>query len=242
MSARSHSVSRRTCHRPTTRALLPWLVGLWAAAALPAHAESVESVLARVQGAYGSPPRFAALRATGRTHSVTRGDGPMQRQWAAPDRFQIRLDYPGGTELRSLAGDRAWQGERPMGEAFVMAMRLQAARALLPWNLLAPDAPVSYFGSRPASDGTRLDILILNLAPPLRLLVDVEGESGRIVRASGLGIGNLEFATEYGDFRQIDGHLVATREAHFAMGHAIGYSTIESVNFFARAPNNNGAR
>ncbi len=209
------------------------LLGLTAGWATGDDADPLTSALERIRSAYGERPAFSAMHVTGRIHSRRRGDGPMARSWQQPDTFRVRLDYPGGTELRAMDGEQAWQGNRRMARPFLMAMRLQAGRALLPWNLLAPGAPISYLGSQPSPQGGALDLLVLALPAPLRLVVEVDQASGHIVRATGLGIGDLQFATEYRDFRTLDGHLVATREEHYAMGQHIGHSTIDSVRFDA---------
>ncbi|MCB1889542.1 MAG: hypothetical protein KDH20_18175 [Rhodocyclaceae bacterium] len=219
--------------QPFIRAIALTLSCLIAGLAGAASDDPLLATLDRIRAAYGERPAFTALEASGRIVSHRRGEGPMSRLWQQPDRFRIELGYPGGDEVRVMDGNIATQGGRPMGKPFLLAMRLQAARALLPWNLTAPDAALSYLGSQPSAAGGELDMLVLALAPPLRLVVEIERASGHIVRATGLGIGDLQFATEYSDFRALDGRLVATREDHYAMGQHIGHSTIQSVRYTA---------
>ena len=199
-------------------------------AAMPVQADDLAGILARIETAYGVLGEVRTIRQTGRTFSKLRGEGAMERLWAAPDRFRIRLDYPTGTELRRMAGERAWQGAEPKAGPFLQAMRLQAARSRLPWNLLATDR-VSWLGSSTEADGRTIHTLVLALEPPLRLVVDVDAASARVLRSIGTGIGNLEFVTEFGEFRRIGSHLVATREEHYAMGRQIGRSLVEGLDF-----------
>jgi len=199
-------------------------------AARASRADDLDQVLASIERAYGPPPSFVALRQTGRTFSDLRGDGPMERLWAEPDRFRIRLDYPAGSEVRTMSGNQAWQGRTRKDGPFLLAMRLQAARALLPWNLLHSER-VTLLGSRIDDRRQRVQTLVLMLESPLSLVVDVDPASGRILRSTGLGIGNLQFATEYSEFRLIGERLVASREDHYAMGRHIGHSILQRIEF-----------
>ncbi len=199
-------------------------------AAPSARADDLGQVLAAIEKAYGPPPSFMALRQTGRTFSDMRGEGPMERLWAAPDRFRIRLDYPAGSEVRTMSGERAWQGRSRKDGPFLLAMRLQAARALLPWNLLK-SGRVTLLGSRTDDRGQRVQTLVLMLDSPLSLVVDVDPASGRILRSTGLGIGSLQFVTEYSEFRQLGERLAAIREDHYAMGRHIGHSILQRIDF-----------
>ena len=196
----------------------------------PLRAEELARLLARIEAAYGAAGEVTAIRQHGRTVSRLRGDGAMERWWAAPDRFRIRLAYPGGTETRLMIGTRAWQGLQPKGGPYLQAMRLQAARSRLPWNLFGSDR-VTLLGSRSDGDGRTVHTLALALQPPLQLLVDVDAENGHLLRSIGSGIGDMQFITEYRDFRRIGSHLVATREEHYAMGRHIGHSIILGLDF-----------
>lgn len=201
-----------------------------------AGAGELAPILASIRAAYGAPPANGMLQQQGRIHSKLRGDGPMERVWQAPDRFLIRLHYPGGLEERLMVGRNAWQSGQPKDGPFLQAMQLQAARAVLPWNLLDPDAQLTLLGEHPGAGGAPLATLVLALDPPLKLVIDVDTASGRILRSTGVGIGELQFVTEYGDFRRIDGRWLATREEHFAMGQHIGHSTVSAVEYPDRLP------
>ena len=218
----------------------PCLALLCACLTATANAGEGDSLLRRIADSYGIKELPASIRHVGRTHSIRRGEGPMERLWHGPNRFRITLDYPGGTEVRELDGARAWRSGRPMSGPFRQAMQLQAARSALPWSLLARGARVSHLGGG-MIDGRRTELLILPLEGDLRLIVEVEAESARIVRSTGAGIGALQFITEYGDFRRQGDQLFAQTERHFAMGRYIGFSTIESLHFSASRQGQNHA-
>ena len=206
------------------------VVALLLAVAMPSGAEELASLLQRIEAAYGAVGKLTTIRQSGRTVSRLRGEGTMERLWAAPDRFRIRLGYASETEVRSMAAGRAWQGSVDKSGPFLQAMQLQAARSQLPWNLMAIEH-TALLGSRIAEDGSTVHTLVLVLESPLRLLVEVDDATARVLRSIGTGIGDMQFITEYRDFRHIGGHLVATREEHYAMGRHIGHSIIEQLDF-----------
>ena len=206
------------------------VIAVLLAAAMPLRADELASLLQRIEATYGAVDHAIAIRQSGRTASRLRGEGTMERLWAAPDRFRIRLHYPSGSEVRTMAAGRAWQGSVDKSGPFLQAMQLQAARSRLPWNLLATEG-VTLLGSRVAENGGTVHTLVLALESPLRLLVEVDDVTAHVLRSIGTGIGDMQFITEYSDFRRIGGHLVATREEHYAMGRHIGHSIIEQLDF-----------
>ena len=210
--------------------LLSFLLGLPAAAAAEA---SLAEILARVEAAYGTTAP-AAIRETGTTSSQRRGEGRLTRLYRAPDHFRIDIAYAGGGESRGLAGPRAWAQEQAANPALRGAIVLQAARIGLPWNLLARRAAALDRGSEPGPDGRPRRAVELPLEEGLRLLLEIDPESGRILRPRGLqnvGPSIVEFATEYSDFRRRGERLHAALEQHYAMGRHIGHSTIEQVDY-----------
>lgn len=187
--------------------------------------------------AYGGRAALAGVKAyrmEGTVGSVMRGTGALVRTFARPDRLKIALDYPGHPETRILDGAQGWRsdgkGNLLPAEGFLLtSMLLQAARADLPWllderretlRLLAP------------MDGGKIQGLEVPVGQGLTLTVYVEIATGRIVRSSGVlsspGM-STNFATDYGDFRTVDGVLFPFREANFAANQSTGETIVTKV-------------
>ena len=212
------------------------LLPVAAHAASPAAAQ-VDPLVDKVLKAYGGKAALAkvkAYRMEGSVTSVMRGAGPMVRTFSRPDRLRIVLDYPGRLETRILDKDHGWRsdpnGKMIAADDFLLtSMVLQAARANLPWLLderraaIVPLAPM---------DGGKIQGLEIPLGQGLVLTAYVETATGRIVRSSGLltspGM-NTNFATDYGDFRTVDGILFPFREANFAANQSTGETVVTKV-------------
>lgn len=102
-------------------------------------------------------------------------------------------------------------------------MRLQAARLALPLLLADRRAEVRDLGLR---DGRH--ILELALTPAMTLSVEIDPATNRIVRSSGKGK-DIEFATNYSDFRSVDGLLFAFAEENFANGTKTAATALTKV-------------
>lgn len=204
-------------------------------AAATVGAADLEPLLGRISAAYGRSDPPASILQTGHTVSHTRGEGALRRAYQSPDQFRIDIHYSTGTETRILNGLRSWQHGKPMTDAFRGALQLQAARLALPWNLLAARASLRDAGEQKLTDGKVLHFVELPLGESLRLVAEIDPDSGRIMRSRGIisatGHGEMEFGTVYDDFRTTDGRLYAAVEHHFAMGRYIGRSLIEKVEF-----------
>ncbi|OWW21607.1 hypothetical protein [Noviherbaspirillum denitrificans] len=196
-------------------------------------AEPPQALLAKIASAYGATPP-AALVEEGKTTSFRRGEGKLLRQYKAPDRFSIRIDYSTGSEARILLGDKAWQQGAPANPMLRGAIMLQVARIALPWNMLAKRSTLVDLGPVSSDGGKPGHAIEFPLEEQLRLVVEVDPESGRILRSRGIyrmGEGTMEFATVYADYRTVDGRLHAAREEHYAMGQHTGFSVIEKVSY-----------
>jgi hypothetical protein len=197
-------------------------------------AEPPKELLAKVAAAYGTTAP-AAIVEEGTTTSFRRGDGKLLRQYQSPDRFSIRIDYSTGSEARVMVGEKAWQQGMPANPMLRGAIALQVARIALPWNMLAKRSSLVDLGPV-ASGGHAIEF---PLEEQLKLVVEVDPASGRILRSRGIyrmGEGTMEFATAYSDFRTINGRLHAAREEHYAMGQHTGYSVIEKVSYPKNLP------
>lgn len=230
------------------RPVVPLGIGLWALMAptcgaaqtgpppAPAQAADSEAVIERVMEAYGGVEavrRIGSHRQEGMLVAVRGGlHGRLYRISTAPDRLSILVEYPSRAELRILEGDRAWRGPSATGLEPVQgplrgAMVLQAARAWLPRLLDAHRSDVSVAG---ASDGRT--VLDVRVADGLVLRVFVEDSTGLVVRSESIleaGPGSVGFATDYSDFREVDGLVFPFREETFASGFHTGSAVLELV-------------
>jgi hypothetical protein len=226
-----------------SRSLLPLLavcICLLAGAPLRAvepTATNPAALIERVLGAYGGKAALAkvkAYRMEGTVTSVMRGNGALVRTFARPDRLKITLDYPNHPEARILDGGKGWRsdgtGNMAPAEGFLLtSMVLQAARADLPWLLEEKRAAIKLLAPM---DGGKLQGLEIPLGAGLTLTIYAEAATGRIVRTAGVleapGM-KTNFATDYSDFRAIDGVLFSFREANFASNQSTGETVITKV-------------
>ena len=215
-----------------------WLRLLLAAAVLAiagtAGAGELGPLLERIERAYGTVTQPNSILQRGRTLSHSRGEGTLLRAYRGAERFRIEIRYRSGVETRIIDGPAAWQSSKPMSEAFRGALILQAARVALPWNLLAARERLRDGGEQRIGE-VRLHFVEMPLGDNLRMVAEVDPESGRILRSRGIlihpGGSEMVFGTVYEDFRTSDGRLYAAIEHHYAMGRYIGRSVIESVEY-----------
>ncbi len=95
---------------------------------------------------------------------------------------------------------------------FGVGQRLQAARLALPKLLAEKRSSLRDLGTR---DNLRLVEIALDA--PLTMTVEIDPATARIVRSIGKAK-EIELATAYGDFRTVDGLLIAFHEENSAMG------------------------
>lgn len=198
---------------------------------------SADTLVDSILKAYGGQAALAqvkAYRMEGSVASVMRGRGALVRTFARPRRLKITLDYPGHPEARILDGDRGWRSDgkgnlAPADGFLLTSMVLQAARADIPWILHERRATIRLLAPL---DGGRLQGLEIPLGEGLTLAVYAETATGRIVRSSGVletpGM-KTNFATDYSDFRTVDGVLFSFREANFAANQSTGDTVITRI-------------
>jgi zinc protease len=224
-----------------TALVLCALAALCAAAPRPgaAAANTVDTLVDQVVAAYGGTAALAkvsAYRMEGTVDSVMRGAGPLVRTFARPDRLKISLEYPGHLETRILNGGKGWRsdakgkGEMVPADGFLLtSMTLQAARADLPWVLAERKASLKLLAPM---DNGKLQGVELPVGEGLILTVYVETATGRVVRSSGVlaapGM-KTNFATDYSDFRAVDGVLFPFHEANFAANQSTGDTVIAKI-------------
>lgn len=215
----------------------------WACLSFPAAAHAaagptpVDTLVDTVLTAYGGKAalgKIKAYRMEGSVTSVMRGEGPLARTFARPNRLKTTLDYPNHFETRILDGDQGWRsdgkGNMSPADGFLRtSMVLQAARADIPWLLDERRAAIKLLAPM---DGGKLQGLEIPLGEGLTLTVYADTATGRIVRTSGVleapGM-KTNFATDFADFRVVDGVLFPFREANFASNQPTGDTVITRV-------------
>lgn len=182
-------------------------------------------VVERVLQAYGGREALSGVRSF-RLEGVVdahprKQRGVFVRILEGPDHLKLLIRYPDVSEIRVLMGEQAFAGDSPETMApaagpLAGALRLQAARSMVPWILMAME------GRLRLGDGTPPRILLQgDLAPGLSLTFHVDRETHRIVRSESLvamGGGSIPFSTDYADFREVGGILFAHREETRASG------------------------
>jgi hypothetical protein len=207
---------------------------------LPGHAfaaDALQQVLGKVASVYGPEP--GAIRETGTTFSVLEGEGSLLRLYKFPDQFHIEIAYAAASDNRTMVGAKAWNKKAPANRMSRGAIALQAARIALPWSLLSRQSAVVDRGTASAPDGRTVRVIEVPIEEALRMLVDVDPETGYIVRSRGIyvmGETAIEFATVFSDFRKEGGRVHAAREEQFAAGTKTGYSFIEKVEYLDSIP------
>ncbi len=201
-------------------------------------AEPSQQLFDKVAAAYGALAP-TAIRATGNTTSLQRGSGALVRLFKAPNLFRSEINYASGMEVRTLRGPLAWHQNTPANPMQRGAIVLQAARVALPWNLLSARASAIDLGAARTAQGQSVRIIELALDPQLKLVVEIETETGHLLRSRGIqsmGAGAIEFSTDYSDFRSENGRVHAGREQQFVMGQHIATSVIDKVEYPATIP------
>jgi hypothetical protein len=184
-----------------------------------ASAGLVDDVIA----AYGGAAAWAkvkSFRQTGTVASPMRpAPGNVTRLWTRPDKLTFEVVYPTSKETRIVDGDRGTQNGKEATGMGLAAMRLQAARLAIPALLLDRRAEVK------VRDGHVLEVA---LAPGLTLTMEVDAKTNRVVRSVSKAEG-MDFATNYADFRSVDGLLFPFSEENFAGGTKTATTTLTKI-------------
>lgn len=225
------------CTLPLLAAVFAFLSTVAPLGAAEPATKSPVALIDSVIAAYGGKAALAkvkAYRMEGTVVSVMRGNGALVRTFARPDRLKITLDYPDHPEARILDGSRGWRSDgkgnmSPVDSFLLTSMVLQAARADLPWLLDERRASIKLLAPM---DGGKLQGLEMPLSDGLTLTVYADTATGRIVRSSGVldapGM-KTNFATDYSDFRTVEGVLFSFREANFASNQSTGDTVITRI-------------
>lgn len=210
--------------------------------ALPAGAaENQTSLLIdRVLAAYGSQEDLSEVRSYRMEGTIIakmrNTDGPAFRTLARPDRLKVDLQYPGAREIRILNQDVGWRSDKagelqPVTGFLFESMRLQAARANIPWILgdmreqARPTVPVVIDGVQYAGIELTLgsgDLLRAYAHPDTHLIIHSQG----VLDMPGM---KTAFVASYSDFRKVSGVLFPYREENYASGFHTGSTIIEKI-------------
>ena len=215
-------------------------LALVAAASTP-HPERLDALVARIAHAYGGEKaraRVKAFRESGTLESP-RGVARTVRVFAPPDHLRVEIAYPGGGgEVRVLDGQDGWRNGEPVEGPPRDAMVLQAARLDLP-GLLLRNRDILVDLGNVKREGRTLRAIGVPMPGNLNVAITVDPKTARIVRSEGempMPGGRVRFATDYSDFRTVQGLLFAFHEANFASGQQTGVTRLEKIELLETAP------
>lgn len=227
---------------PPLLALLSLFCSASVAVAATGATDDIDRLVARTVEEYGGEKALRearAVRHTGKVTSRLRGGatGDIVREFERPDKLRVVIRYPYETEVRVFDGKAGWRQGKAVTGPSLDAMVLQAARMGLPLILLDRKGELVDRG-RGLHDGKEVRTLELPLGNDLRLIVDIDPASGRIVRSSGKATGPapLEFITRYLDHRVVSGVLHPFREGNFANGFVTGETILSKVDVLPSLP------
>lgn len=205
-----------------------------------AEASEVDAVVDRVTSAYGGSEalqKVAAFRVDTEVQSQMQGPGRARRDFQAPDRLRVEIDYARSKEVRVLDGERGWRGDAGRLARVEGAPRLAMIYQML--RSTVPDSLVRYRGrlvdrGTKSRDGAEYRVLGLPWSQELDLNFWVDPASHRVVWVEGaLQAGPMQtsFATRFEDFRTVGGLLYPFAEENYAGGQHTGTTTVRSVVF-----------
>jgi hypothetical protein len=214
------------------------LVGIsFSVGTTPARAQlGVDALIDSVVLAYGDRDRVLdvetyRLEATMEAHQRPE-DATVLRIIRGRDQLAVLIHYPTRVELRVVSGDEAWRGSAPdrltpVSGPLRAAMQLQAARANIPWSLHDWRSE-----ARLVDSADSVLVLEVPLEPTLLLRAVIDAHTYRVVAAETLirmdGM-ELSFATQYSDFRAVDGVLFPFHEENYASGVHTASTQVELI-------------
>jgi len=217
--------------------------GLCPSLAAQASPGAKSALVDAVIEAHGGADRISgirSLRLEGMLVAVNGGNhGKLYRISQGEGTLSMMVEYPDRIELRILEDGRGWRGDGPATLAEVQgpllgAMVLQSARAFLPMVLAdhRDDTVLEH------SDSTTA-VLTVTLTPELSLRLWMDPDTHLITRSESIlaaGPMTIAFATDYADYRMVDGVAFPFREQTFAQGVPTASTLIESVEINPEGP------
>lgn len=211
------------------------------AQAAPAPSAGAGAWVDKVVAAYGGPAALKKMEASRLKYEVSAwmrgGVGRGTRDFLAPDSLRVEIAYPDRTEVRLLSGNEGWRGDaatvEPVQGVPRTAMVYQLLRANPPWALTTYRDKVSLTPDQ-TREGKTYKVLRLAWSSDLEVDFWADAAGGRVTRVEALVRGggmSISFATEYSDFRTVEGVLVPFTEENFASGRHAGTTKVQSVAF-----------
>ncbi|MBE0502674.1 MAG: hypothetical protein IBX46_00950 [Desulfuromonadales bacterium] len=197
-------------------------------------------VVTAMLDAYGGAKALSEVRtvvARGRIDDDLRQvSGGYARIMQRPGSLRIEIRPEQGGEIRVLAGEQGWQGAGdrfyPAKPISLSSMRYQYSYLDVPM-CLADQSCTGQEGGIKDWAGRPYDLLLITTAgaPQLRVYVDRDSHLiHRVAAEFSMGtMGSSELATEYADFRAVNGVLFPRLLTNFAGGGKISLLTIETL-------------
>ncbi len=202
---------------------------------------ALDGLAGKVVDAYGGPPaaeKYAAYRVLARVQALLRGTrGRVIREFQAPDKLRVEIAYPDTTEVRILNGPRGWRGDagvlRRVTGLPLLAMEYQILRSAVPWVFTRYRQLLEDRGPR-RSGGRTWRLVGLPWSMSLDVTYWVDADTSLVLRVEGLlrAEGRTSvFATQYADFRPVDGVMFPFLEQNYASGRRTGATTVLTVTW-----------
>jgi len=202
--------------------------------------EDPGTLVDRVLEAYGGWPALSTVSSYRMEGVVRTSHGkppsPTSRVFERPGRLKVVLEHSDVKETRVVDGSTGWRSD-PNG-AFAEAegplldsMRLQSARAALPWILAEQRKSVTLIDPLQVKE-TSLPGLEVSLGPGLWLRAYVDPETSRVLRVLTVldhPAMKIAFETRYTDFKEVEGVLFAHTEQNYTGGQHQATTAIETI-------------
>jgi hypothetical protein len=215
-----------------------FIVALSFMVCLTASAGELDRVLSSIEAAYGGAEavkRLDSYRLEGRVDRIAGDSGQVIRDYLAPDRMKVGIVYPDRTEVRLVVGDEAWHFGRSGGAkvrgSFRAAMVYQLLRSSVPGVLLRNRDRLEDRGLVEHAGGAHR-MLAIRWSEDLEMRYWVEVGTNRVTHVEGtlrMGSRDTVFATEYRDFRTVEGALFPFREKNYASGRHVADTITDTV-------------
>lgn len=209
--------------------------------------DPTDGIVAAVLQAYGGREavgKITSVIAKGKIADFLTGmQGHYARYYERPGKLRIEVMPAQGGEVRILNGERGWQAG-PQG--FVEASRPMLQSMIYQYSSL--DLPMGFadrsyevkLGGMRLFDGRETYLLLVTLkdAPPLKVFVDVRTSLiARVAADFSMGMmGASELATEYADFRPVEGVLFPHRLINYAGGTKLSEIVLSVIRLNRKIP------
>jgi len=202
------------------------------------RASDVQTVLDQLINTYGGEKNLRRMDSMVQEWDMTALMGNRQgtdtRYIRAPDQLRVELNYPMKSETRVLNSETAFvlfEGTEPQEVSGMQrdAMRLQLMRLYSPLMLRNKIESVSL-----TEEGGLLALSLVENGLHVHYMINTENWHIEKVAGSLLMNGNeIQFLTEYSDFKVIEGILVHQKENKFAGGMNTAVLQLRKITFDA---------